>query len=210
VFGTNTDGNLALDSGDVTENITVSSSIPVMPGQCVPLNVALPAPAPAPNGEYITLTSGDPTKFTFEDGLTSIIVPFAAGSTTPSGRPLQVCGVNFGTAIITAFGGTLSSGPTLSVFVTATLSFYPASVTVQAFQRARLTLILSSPAPAGGLTVNLSSANPSVASMPTTVTFPENSQTAIVAVTGVASGTTLVHASALPNVPDTTVSITVP
>jgi hypothetical protein len=59
------------------------------------------------------------------------------------------------------------------------------------------------------VTVNLSSDNPGVATVPATVTIPANNTSVNVPVTGVAVGATLIHASALPNVPDTTISVTV-
>jgi hypothetical protein len=89
------------------------------------------------------------------------------------------------------------------------LSFTLASVTMTTSTQDRLTLNLAAPAPAAGLTVNLSSTNPGVANVPATVTIPANSTSVIVPVTGVAAGSTSIHASALPNVPDTIISVTV-
>jgi hypothetical protein len=118
----------------------------------------------------------------------------------------QVCGVKFGTAAINGSGSLLF--PSQSVEVTAALSFYPASVTMTNSIQQRLTLTLSAPAPADGVTLNLSSDNSSVATVPATVTFPAGSTSAIVPVTGVATGSTLIHANG-PNVPDTFAGITV-
>jgi hypothetical protein len=187
---------------------TVTAALIVQPGVCVPFPVTLAAPA-GPIGAYLTLISSDPSIVTFEDGLNPINLSFPADSTTPSGRPLQVCGVNFGSATITSFGGTLSAGPSIPVEVTATLSFAPASVTTITSTQERLTLTLSSPAPAGGVTVNLSSDNPAVATVPATATIPANGTSVIVPVTGVAAGATLIRASVLPFVPDTTAGVTV-
>lgn len=181
----------------------------VGPGQCVPFPLTLAAPA-GPAGAFITLTSSDPSKVGLPPGNAgSLTVFFPPGTTTPESRMLEVCGVNFGSATITATEGS-STIVSETVQVTATLSFAAASVTIPAARaEARLTLNLSAPAPAGGLKVNLSSDNPGVATVPATITIPANSTSVIVPVTGVAAGSTLIHASALPNVPDTSVSVTV-
>jgi hypothetical protein len=181
----------------------------VATGLCVSFPVTLAAPA-GPNGVFLTLTSSDPSKVTFENGINPLLVFFPAGATTPQGRTPQVCGVNFGTVTVTGSGGALSSGQTLTVEVTGTLSFNPASFTMMAkTQQGRLTLTLSGLAPAAGLTVNLSSDDPGVAIVPATATIPPNASSVVVPVTGVAPGSTLIHASDLPNVLFATASLTV-
>ena len=189
------------------QNFIDTIVIPVGPGLCVPFPVTLEAPA-GPNGAFITLTSSDPSKVTLAPGnVNSTIIFIPAGATTPDRRMPEVCGVNFGSATVTALGGGLSSSQVVQV--TAALSFAPASVTMTSTRQDRLTLNLSAPAPVGGVTVNLSSDNPGVAAVPATVTIPANAISVIVPVTGVAAGSTLIHASALPNVPDTVASVTV-
>jgi hypothetical protein len=186
----------------------VAAAALVQPGACVSFPVNLAAPA-GPNGEYVTLTSSDPLTVTFENNLNPIIVFIPAGSTTPAARRMpQVCGVNFGEVTVTESAGGVVYYEQ-AVVVHAALSFYPASVTVTTSMEERLTLTLSTPVPAGGVTVNLSSDNPGVATVPPTVTIPANGVSVIVPVTGVASGSTLIHANALPNVPDITASVTV-
>ena len=192
---------------------TFTLSITVGPGQCVPFPVNLAASA-GPSGADITLTSSDPSTVTMTNNVNPILVFIPAGATQPAPRRIpEVCGVNFGTATVTAPPGGVALAPftqTVVVQVTATLSFAPASVTVTAIRQARLTLNLSAPAPAGGLTVNLSSDNPGVATVPLQATIPANGTSVTISVTGVATGSTLIHASALPNVPDTTAIVTVP
>jgi hypothetical protein len=90
------------------------------------------------------------------------------------GRTLSVHGVNFGTATITATAQGLPSA-TATVQVTATLAFAPSSATLIGTPAQKgLTLLLSAFAPAGGLTVNLSSDNTAVATVPSIVTIPAN------------------------------------
>ncbi|MDQ6739559.1 MAG: putative Ig domain-containing protein, partial [Actinomycetota bacterium] len=134
----------------------------------------------------------------------SFIIP--AGQTAPNVTP-KVYGVDFGSAAITAaaFGfDTVAQ----KVQVTANLSFFPAGVNIDPGTTKSLTLILSA-VPPTGLTVNLSSDNTGVATVPASVTFSAGVGTVSVPVTGVGTGSALIHASALPNVPDTTASVTV-
>src|SRR5439155_7015489 len=70
-------------------------------------------------------------------------------------------------------------------------------------------LTLSSPAPAGGIIVNLSSSNTAAATVPGTVTFGVGTVTVNVPVTGVGAGSAVIHASSLPNLADTTTTISV-
>ena len=198
-----TDPSLA----SAVKNFVNSLVIPVGPGLCIPFPVILPTLA-GPTGAFVTLTSSDPLKVTLGPGNGSSETIFiAAGATAPITRMPNVCGVNFGSATVTALGGGLSSSQVVQV--TATLSFSPASSTMTTARQDRLTLSLSAPAPAGGVTVNLSSDNQNVAIVPATVTIPPNNTSVVVPVTGVAAGSTLIHASALPDVPDTVASVTV-
>ncbi|HTA45147.1 MAG TPA: alkaline phosphatase family protein [Bryobacteraceae bacterium] len=195
----------ANDLSDLLKPASIPALLTVGTGACIPFPVTLAAPA-GPNGVFLTLTTSNPSTLTLENNLSSLLVFFPAGSTTPAGRMPQVCGVKFGTATITSSGGLLF--PSQSVEVTAALSFYPTSVTMTTSEQERLTLTLSAPAPAGGVTVNLSSDNPAVATVPPTATFAANSTSVIVPVTGVGTGTTLIHAN-LSNIPDTFASVTV-
>jgi hypothetical protein len=184
-----------------------SQSLPFMlgPGLCTPFPVTLATPA-APGGSFITLTSSDSSTVTVGPGngnSETLFIP--SGASVPQRMP-NVCGVNFGSAAITATGG-ISSSQTIQV--TGTLTFSPASSAMTTTRQDRLTLFLSSPAPAGGVAVNLSSDNPSVATVNATVTIPAGTTSVIVPVTGVAAGSTVIHANAMPNVPDTTASVTV-
>jgi hypothetical protein len=74
--------------------------------------------------------------------------------------------------------------------------------------QARPTLLLSAPAPIA-LTITLKSDNPGVASVPASVTIPAGSNSISIPVMPLASGTTVIHATA-PNLPETTLAVTVP
>jgi hypothetical protein len=96
----------------------------------------------------------------------------------------------------------------VQVSVTATLSFFSGNFSVTASTMRYATLVLSTPAPANGLTVNLHSDNTGIATVRASVTFAPGANTVPVLVTGVAAGSTLIHASA-PNISDGTINVTV-
>jgi hypothetical protein len=182
--------------------IKLPTGVSIGPNQSVPYPVSLVTGAPV-GGVTITLASSDPAKATIP---ASVFIAF--GKLAPDTTP-QVTGVNFGTTTISASAPGFT-GDSQSVLVTATLTLSPSSLTIAAGGTQNLTLTLSAQAPAGGTVVNLSSENSSVASVPATVTIPQNSATVVVPVTGGAgSGSTTIHASALPNLADTTASVNV-
>ena len=195
-------GSFALAGILASQGIVLPANVRVGPGQLVEFPVSLIAPA-GPNGVSITLTTSDPTKALLSPGSGgSTDVFIAAGETTPSRRGVYLSGVNFGSADITA---TASGFPpaTQSVQVGASVEFSSQAVTIFGTDVPnRLTLTLSAPAPAGGLLVNLKSDNPAIAKVPATVAIAANTTSAVVTVTSVSVGSTMIHASALPGVPD--------
>jgi hypothetical protein len=180
-------------------DITLASGVTVAPGQSASLLVSLSGPAPA-GGVFVGLSSSDPSKVTVS---ASAYIP--GGMTTPFSQP-QVTGVAFGSATInaTSFGLT---GSSQLVRVVGTL-FGPTSQTVQSGATVNVVFSLSSPAPTS-LTLNVSSDNPSVASVPSTVAIPAGGSIAIVPVTGSSAGSTVVHVGAVPDIADRTVNISV-
>jgi hypothetical protein len=170
-------------------------------GKSVKLVVTLAKPAP-PAGLTVDLTSSDPSKVTVTP---SVFIP--GGRTSPTVEP-QVNGLNLGTVSIhaTALGYTPD---TQSVHVTASLAFARCCVTVISATPLSAVLTLSSPAPSGGLTVNLASDNPTVAKVPATIIFPAGTTSVNVPITGVAAGATLVHASSPPDLADVSVKVAV-
>jgi len=194
---------------DTTVNVTVTdagtitllSAGMVGLGQTAPLSVVLPSPAPAPMN--VILMSSDPSKLT----VTPQTVFIAAGFQTPALLP-QVTGHGLGTAAIiaTAPGYTSASQP---IHVVIGAGFVPAAVTITGPGTVNLTLTLSTPAPAGGLVVNLSSDNTSVATVAASVTLAPNATSVTIPVNGISAGTAVIHASAPPNLPDTVATVTV-
>ncbi len=127
------------------------ANVTVPPGQTVSFPVTLAAPAIS--SVFITLSSSDTSKVTVTP---AFITP--AGATAPLTAP-RVNGISNGSATITA---TSSSYPTVTqtVLTADTVSFSPASLTLNGGATQQLFLVLSGPAPAGGVSVNLSSSNP--------------------------------------------------
>ncbi len=175
-------------------NVSIGTNQPTT----YPITLITPAPS---GGIVVSLTSSDPTKVALSTS--SVTIP--AGSTTPLVQP-TVTGVNFGSATISASAAGYS-GDSQTVLVAGSLSFSPSGVTLGTPSQT-ISLNLSSPAPQAGITVNLTSDNPSVASVPATVSFAGGATSAAVTITNVSAGSTVIHASA-PNLADTTATVNV-
>jgi hypothetical protein len=169
-------------------NVTIPATTPAPVGQSVALNVQLSSPAPA-DGATITLQSSNTGVATVPASVT-----IAPGATTPSVAP-QVTGVGLGSATITASSSGYNGGSG-TVNVNATLSFSPATTLSLAPNTSQTIAVnLSGPAPPAGLIVNLSSDNPSAATVPASVTISGGLETASVQVGGGATGTAHITAS---------------
>jgi uncharacterized protein (TIGR03118 family) len=185
----------------VNPQIVLPPSITVAPGQTISLPLTLSSPAPA--DLMVSLTSSNPNVATVTP--TEFI---SAGSTGQDRRGPTVTGVNFGTATITATAPGFAP-MTITVRVTLTMSFSPSSLTETLGTQGRVLLLLSSPAPVGGLTVNLSSSNLGVVMVPTTVFIAAGGTSVSVPVTPVGRGSATVTASVSPFVTDATLNVTV-
>ena len=182
------------------QDIILAPGVSVGPGQSASLPVSLANPAP--RVIYVSLASSD-------SSVVSVNPPniiFLEGATKPTATP-QVTGVSFGSASISAsaFGFATASQV---VQVNATLSFGPSSQTIPLGSSQILFLTLSSPAPTAQ-TINVSSDNPNIVSVPPTVTIPANSTFAHFNAMSVNGGTTVIHATGGPNVAPAAVNVTV-
>ncbi len=152
--------------------IVLPPNVVVAPGQSVPFNITLGTPAGS-SGMFVTLTSSNTSNVAFSAN--SPTAPgsgfFPPGSQNPTAPP-KLYGIGVGSAIITA--SAINFPPaTQSVLSTYTITFSPATVQVTP-PTTQLFMFLNGPAPANGLTVNISSSNTSVATVPATVTFQAN------------------------------------
>ena len=183
--------------------ITLASNVTVGPGQTLPFAVSLVSAAPT-GGVTINLVSSDTSKLTVSPS-----VFIAAGATTPD-TPAQITGVNFGSASISASASGFASD-TKTVQTAANLSFTPTSLTVGVGGPQNVTLNLSGPAPAGGLSVNLSSSNTGAATVPANIAIPQGATTVSVPVTGVSAGqsTVITASSSTPGVVSATLNVSV-
>ena len=181
--------------------ISLAANPSVVMGQSTPLQVTLPTAAPA-GGVTVTLSSSDSTKA----GVSPVTVTIPPGSTQPLSAP-QLNGVAPGSANITASAPFFTSGTT-SLQVTTSISFSPATLTIARAAVQNLTLTLANPAPAGGLTFAISSSNTTVATVPASVTIGAGQTSVTVPVTGAASGSATIRASAA-GVNDATAGVTV-
>ena len=186
--------------------IQLPVSVTVISGSTLSFPVTLGTAAPA--GLTITLASSNPSVAT----VSPTIFTIPQGATSAPGVATTVSGTNVGSATITAsaFGYPTASSQvqvTAAVAPPLTMSFSPASLTINGIATQGLTLNLSGVAPAA-LTVNLSSSDQTVATVPAMVSFAAGSTSTSVPVTSVAPGSVTITAGAL-NIAGATASVTV-
>lgn len=191
----------ANDSLAVTNrSVLLAEDVKVGVGQTLPFNVGISEAAPA--NVTVTLSGFDPAVVSVTP--TQVTIP--QGATQASVQP-QVTGIGFGVTTIT---GTAPGHITDSeeVATTLTVTFSPSVASIVETNTREVTVNLSAPAPAGGLTLNLRSDDEAVATLPATVSFAPNTSTADVVISGEAPGTTTIRAGA-PNITDGTLAVTV-
>jgi hypothetical protein len=172
-------------------------------------------------GLVVALASSDSSTVSISPN--SVFIP--AGATTAAAQPV-VTGNNIGLANITASAPNYLTA-SQQVPVTATITMSPTTMVIPVGGTRLLALVLSAAAPSpynpitpdrgatgfvNGLTVQLSSSDSRVAALqPTVQLYPDGSSvtTVMVVVTGAGPGTAVIHASALPFIPDVTATVTV-
>jgi len=193
---------------DASEDIVVTSTnvvnfglIPdVAPGQSVSLPTSLGQPAPA-GGVTINFTSSDPTVASVTP---SVFIP--EGLQVPAANP-QVTGILIGSVQIT--GIATGFAPDIRpANVTLDMNFSLATLNIIESETKNITLQISAPAPAGGLTINLSTDDSGIATAPVSVIVGVGETSAQVAVTGVAVGSTTLSANS-PGVNEATATVNV-
>ena len=195
-----TPATVGVSVSNQTVNIGV---VPVVgPGQSASLPISLSTPAVG--DVVISLSIANPAIAT----INPLTVTIPNGQVLPVANPL-VTGVALGATTVTATAAGYAP-ETRAVTVALTLAFQavPATVEIPAGTVQNVALNLSAPANVGGFTVNLSSDNTAVATVPATVTFPAGQTQVQVPVTGVAAGGTTIRASAA-GVPEATKAVTV-
>lgn len=170
------------------------------------LVVTLPSPAPA-GGLQLSVTSSSPAVLSIVDGPTLII---QAGQSTGT---IPVTGLAEGNVTITATATCcVTPGPqpgTLATSVEDRTIGMPTTLNVPYGQTASLPINIVRAAPAGGLTIALTSSDPSRVSLASgTVTIPAGQTAASVTVNGVLPGPSTIVASHPLYTPDTTATTT--
>ncbi|HEY1239103.1 MAG TPA: PKD domain-containing protein, partial [Bryobacteraceae bacterium] len=188
-------------SGGVT--ILAPASLTVSPGDSVPYPVSIDKTLPT--SVSIDLTSVD----TNTASVSPATITIQAGQTQPQTTP-RITGVAAGTTSVTA----KSSNPNLSqastsVTVAYTLTLSPSSQTLtQNGLPGNVTLQLSGPAPAAGINFELSSDDPTIASVPAGIFLSGTSSSISARVLPLNPGHTKIRAKA-PGIAEATADVTV-
>ena len=144
----------------------------------------------APIGATVVFASVAQPDGAVSFGNNSITIP--AGSTTGT---FQVTGVTAGqTTILANVTGWQRGNLNVTVIPQSTITF-PTQVPVGAGGVQSITLLLSAPAPTGGLSINLTSDNPAAATVPASISINAGATTGVVQITGVAPGTAHITAT---------------
>ena len=187
-----------------TKTISLGNTLPeIGPGSSVSLPISLVAPAVG--NVTVSLASLDPTIASVSPAQVTIL----SGQTTPAANP-QITGVSTGSGTAKATTSISASATGYApdardITVSLGMSLAPTTATLSATRTQLLTLYLSHPAPAGGLAITLSSDAAAVATLTadivapcavnTCVVIPQGQLSAVLTLTGVSAGSTLVRAS---------------
>jgi hypothetical protein len=175
-------------SFDVTNSLISLGSVVLGPGQNTTLGLSINNDAPA-GGLIVTLTSSDENIATVP---LTVVIP--EGRRIPAANP-QVNALNFGSATVTAQAPGFAQG-VADVDVQGNFSFAPATVEIFPGASNTIDIELDFPAPSGGVVVDLSLADPSVATIPTQVTIPPGQLRNTITLNAQTTGTTTLTASA--------------
>lgn len=158
-----------------------------------------------PVGTTVTLdgsASTDPDGYPLTYIWSFVSLPDGSNPTLTGGAKVTFVPDTVGTYVaqLVVTDGLLTSAPvTVSITTTAnqTISFSPSPLSVTANATGLLTLTLGQAAPTGGVTVNLSSSDTTVATVPTSVTVAAGQTSAVVTVTALSkAGSATISGSA--------------
>lgn len=170
--------------------ISIGEVPELVPGQSGGLPVSLSQPAPV-GGVILELESADPSIATVD-----ATVEIPQGASVPVSNP-QVTAIQVGTTQITAQTEGFAADVRIVTVNEFVLSF--SSSPIQLFEgwTDSFSVTLSSSAPVGGLTINLTVSDESVFSAPDTITIPAGQTTASFEITGVNAGSSELLAQAV-------------
>lgn len=159
----------------------------VAPAQMQSIALSLATAAPA-GGTTVTFTIANTNIATVTQ---SIFVP--AGQFTAATNP-QVTGILIGTTTVTANAPGYAPA-TRQVVVTVTATVNPGTTNLNLTKSTNTILQISAPAPPGGITFALSSDDPTIATVPASVTLVKGATSANLTITGLKDGTTTIRAT---------------
>ncbi len=159
----------------------------VAPAQMQSIALSLATAAPA-GGTTVTFTIANPSIATVTQ---TSFVP--AGQFTPAANP-QVTGVLIGTTTVTANAPGYAPA-TRQVVVTVTATINPSTTNLNLTTSTNTILQISAPAPPGGIVFTLVSDDPTIASVPASVTLVKGATSANLTITGRKDGTTTIRAT---------------
>ena len=159
----------------------------VAPAQMQSIALSLATAAPA-GGTTVTFTIANANIATVT---ATSYVP--AGQFTPAANP-QVTGVLIGTTTVTANAPGYAPA-TRQVVVTVTATINPGTTNLNLTTSTNTILQISAPAPPGGIVFTLTSDDPTVASVPASVTLVKGATSANLTITGKKDGTTTIRAT---------------
>ncbi len=176
--------------------------LPVAVGRSSTLQLSVPNSAPV-SGLIVNITSSNtafvtvPASVTMPEGERSIFVP--------------VNGVGVGSATITAsLSGFQSAQATVNVLESYNISFSPNSLAITPGTSQTTDVVVSSPAPEGGLTITLSNPSTDKVSVPNSVFIPEGQFQNTISISGLdTTSTPVVVTASCPGLTDGQLSITV-
>jgi hypothetical protein len=187
---------------EVTDFLISIDDIPILaPEESADLPVSITKPAP-PGGLTISLTSLDPT-IAVTDATTFI----PEGLHVPAANP-QITGVEFGTTQVRATAPSFAPD-VRDVTVALTVTLTPDKLDLPEQWTLQASAQLSAPAPSGGVTLDLTLDDPTLATIQPTVFIPGGQTlTGPIDITGVSLGSTTLRAGA-PGLIEGTSAITV-
>ena len=176
--------------------------LPVAKGRSSSLQLSIPNRAPA-GGLTVNLASSN----------TAIVTTPATVTIPEDAKSVSVAlnGVSAGSATVTAsLTGIKSAQATVNVLEAYNISFDPGSLTITPATSKTTDVVVSSPAPEGGLTVILSNPSQDKISVPASVFIPEGKSRTPVTVSGLdATSTPVIVNASCPGLTDGQLSVTV-
>lgn len=195
------DANLPVNVGPGQLNL-FPSYLPIAAGMASTLQLSIPNDAPA-GGLAVNVVSSNPSVATVP---ASVTIPEGQKSTA-----VPVTGVTAGQVTVTASApGFADATAIVNVLPTFNISFLPGTLQMPPGVTKTTEVVISSAAPAGGLTITLANPSPDKVTVPDTVFIPEGAFAKTINVTGLdPSGGPVTITASCPGLTNGTLQVTV-